>query len=224
MFDAQHLSAVFALLARVAEAVVATAGPNCEVVVHDLRTPEHTVVAISGRLTHRFVGAPAPDPELLPGNVDRFGDDQILYRTVTPFGKELISSTVWVRDVGGHIVGALCINMDFADLRLARDLIDRVVTDVPASSANGALTTFATSAEEFVAIALRGAMRDAGKPLHLLTRDDKIRIICRLDQAGVFSLRHAAGIVAAELGVSRASVYSYLKDARTEPIAAGDHE
>jgi predicted transcriptional regulator YheO len=218
MFKNQDLPHVFDLLSRVAEVVTATVGTNCEVVVHDLRTPEHTVVAISGNLTHRAVGAPVPDPELLPGNVDRFQDDQLLYTTRTPAGRELVSSTIWVRDETGHIVGALCINMDFANVRMARDLLDRIIVALPDAKPAGTLTTFATSPEEFVAIALDGVMREVGRPLHQLGRDDKIRVVRELDKAGVFALRRSADIVAGELGVSRASVYSYLKEARGEAV------
>jgi predicted transcriptional regulator YheO len=216
MFKYDQLEQVFELLARVGEAVAATVGPNCEVVVHDLRTPEHTVVAISGNLTRRAVGAPVPDPELLPGNVDRFQEDLLHYKALTPGGRELVSSTVWVRDTRNHIVGALCINMDFANLRLARDLLTRAIADVPSSKADGGLTTFATSPEEFAAIALKQVIQEIDRPLHQLDRDDKIQVIGELDKAGVFALRRAADIVASELGVSRASVYSYLKDARGE--------
>ena len=101
-----HLEQVFALLARVAEAIVATVGPACEAVVHDLRNPEHTVVAIAGNLTRREIGSPVPEPAMLPGQVDRFTEDWLCDSTRTLFGKELLASTVWVRDERGHIVGS----------------------------------------------------------------------------------------------------------------------
>jgi len=224
MFRHDQLGEVFDLLARVAEAVVATVGPDCEVVVHDLRDPEHSVVAIHGNLTRRFVGSPISDPDLLPGKVDQFRESQLLYRTVTPFGKELLSSTVWVQDQGGHIVGALCINMDFADVRLARDLLDRRIVDLPPAAPaahSSSMLTFATTTDEFVQIAIRNMLPEIGKPLHHLDRDDKVSIVRELDRAGVFNLRGAADAVARELGVSRASVYSYLNASRVEAVPAG---
>src|SRR5689334_11332902 len=117
------------LLARIARAIVATVGSQCEVVVHDLRNPEQTVVAISGNLTGRKVGAPVPDPSMLPGNLHTFKEDVLREQTRTPPGRELVSSSVWVRDSEGNIVGAICINMDFSDLRRARDLLSRVLPD-----------------------------------------------------------------------------------------------
>jgi predicted transcriptional regulator YheO len=222
MVPSSLLPVVFELLARVAKAVAVTVGPNCEVVVHDLRDPEHTVVAISGNLTHRSIGAPAPDPSVLPDRVDQFEADTLLERLTTLAGKELLSSTVWIRDETRHIVGAFCINMDFADLRLARDLINRHMAEEPSAAVSplGGQLGFATTAEEFAEIALRGILREIGKPLHHLDREDKVLIVRELDQAGVFNLRGAAETVARELGVSRASVYSYLNASRSEAAAA----
>lgn len=215
-FANSDLDEVFSLLARVGDAVVTTVGPHSEVVVHDLRDPEHTVVAISGNLTRRSVGSPVPDPELLPENLNRFDSDLHLYRTETPFGKTLLSSTVWVRDRIGHIVGALCINMDFADIRAARDLLERTLTPDTTGSEKS-LSTFATSGEDFVTVALNQALTDLQKEKHQLEKDDKVLVIARLRDAGVFSLRRSSELVAAELGISRASVYSYLKDLREQP-------
>jgi predicted transcriptional regulator YheO len=214
VFEDHQLPQIFALLARIAKAVVATVGSNCEVVIHDLRNPEHSVVAISGNLTGRSIGAPVPDPEMLPENVVRFSDDDLCYNTRTPSGKQFFSSTVWVRDVTGHIVGALCINMDFSNIQQARDLLDRLLMSSEGPSSHRELETFATSPEDFILIALRDAIKELGKPIHHLERQDKVYLVKTLDKAGVFSFRQAVDIISQELGISRSSLYNYLKDVR----------
>ncbi|QBD78623.1 transcriptional regulator [Ktedonosporobacter rubrisoli] len=223
MFEEQHLTEIYTLLARIAKAIVATVGPQCEVVVHDLRTPENSVVAISGQLTGRKVGAPAPDPEMLPTNLQGVQSDILREQTITPFGRQLISSTVWVRNTRGHIVGAICINMDFSDLRRARDLLDQALLNASGpldpSPTNGRIETYATTPEEFVTIALHGAINKIGKPVHHLNRQDKIAVLQDLYQAEVFRFHHAVEIVMQELGISRASIYAYLKDIRQELAA-----
>ncbi len=216
MFEEHQLPQVYALLARVARAIVATVGAQCEVVVHDLRSPERSVVAISGNLTGRTIGAPAPDPEMLPGNLSTFQNDILREHTRTPSGRQLISSTVWVRNAEEQIVGAICINMDFSDLQRARDLLNQVLMEQTDVVTNGSFETFATSPEEFVAIALRGAVLKVGKAVHHLNRQDKIEIIRELEQVGVFRFHRAVDIVMQELGISRASIYAYLKDIRQE--------
>jgi len=216
MFEEQHLPQVFELLSRVARAIVATVGTQCEVVVHDLRNPDHTLIAISGNLTGRTVGAPVPDTEFLPRNLASFQDDVIRQPARTPRGRELISSTVWVRNTAGTIVGAICINMDFNDLRHARDLLNRALAEVETPPGAEVLETFATSPQDFVEIALRGAIRKVGKPLHRLNRQDKIAIIAALEQAEVFRFSQSIEIVMEQLGISRASIYAYLKEVRGE--------
>jgi len=186
------------------------------VVVHDLRNPEQTLIAISGNLTGRAVGAPVPDMEFLPRNLTSFQDDIIRQPARTPRGRELLSTTVWVRDTTGAIVGAICINMDFNDLRHARDLLNHVLTGIEAAPGAEVLETFATSPQDFVEIALRGAIRKVGKPLHHLNRQDKIAIISALEQAEVFRFPQSIEIVMEQLGISRASIYAYLKEIREE--------
>lgn len=220
MFEEQQLPQVFELLSRVARAIVATVGVQCEVVVHDLRNPEQTLISISGNLTGRAVGAPLPDTEFVPRNLTTFQDDIIRQPARTPRGRELLSSTVWVRNTEGAIVGAICINMDFNDLRHARDLLNRALAGIETDPEAEVLETFATSPQDFVEIALRGAIKKVGKPVHHLNRQDKIAIISALEQAEVFRFSQSIEIVMEQLGISRASIYAYLKEIRGETEVA----
>jgi len=212
-FPEQDLESVFELLGRVASAAVATLGPETEVVVHDLRHPEHSVVAISGTLTARQVGAPVPDPELLPGVVDAKVDDELRRTATTPGGRTLVCSTVWIRDAARHVVGALCINVDVSGLRQARDLIERHIgtdgRDIPPFS------TFASSVPEFTHAAVNAALA-SGLREGRLRKAERARVVRQLDAQGVFALRGSVDAVAAELGVSRASIYADLKALRND--------
>ncbi len=61
--------------------------------------------------------------------------------------------------------------------------------------------------------------RTAQVPRARLSLEQRRELVRVLDGKGVFGVRHAAGHVAAALGVSRATVYSLLKTARS--VAAG---
>jgi predicted transcriptional regulator YheO len=103
--------------------------------------------------------------------------------------------------------------------------LNQVLTEqTTETTINASFETFATSPEEFVAIALRGAVQKVGKAVHHLNRQDKIEIIRELELAGVFRFQHAMDIVMQELGVSRASIYAYLKDIRHESEEACDEK
>jgi predicted transcriptional regulator YheO len=219
---AEALPAVLEVLARLGEALVATLGSHTEVVVHDLRHPERSIVAISGDLTGRRAGAPVADPELFPEALESVTSDDLCRSTTTQAGRELTSATVWVRDETGHIFGGVCINVDTGGLRTARELIDRYLAAPPGEPSRPApepLRTFAHDVRELISLAVQEAVDRSGKPRHRFSAGDRIDLVRTLDECGVLELRGSAGILADELGVSRATVYSYLKRSRAESSA-----
>jgi predicted transcriptional regulator YheO len=104
------------LLCLVGEAIAQSFGPSCEVVVHDLRKPDHSIVAIfNGHLTGRNVRDGVPDQDLyeLAGHYQD-KDALIGWRAHTPDGRPLRSTTVLIRDQGGHPYASLVINLDLS--------------------------------------------------------------------------------------------------------------
>jgi predicted transcriptional regulator YheO len=165
------------------------------------------------------VGAPVPDPELLPGEVDRFTHDDLRRHSSTAGGRELLASTVWIRDPLDHIVGAMCINLDVSGLRRARDLINQHLGRDQVGARP--LPTFASSVPEFTRLAIRSVLGSGRSERHRLPKADRIELVRRLDAEGLFAMRGAANAVAAELGISRASLYADLRACRREMPSAG---
>ena len=52
--------------------------------------------------------------------------------------------------------------------------------------------------------------REAGNTLHDMTREQKQLAVRRLDEQGAFLLRHSVESVAAMMGVSKVTLYTYL--------------
>src|SRR5262245_50007354 len=108
-----RLPEAVALFVPVVDALAATFGPSCEVVLHDLANPAHSVVHIvNGHVSGRQVGDPATDLALR--TLEQAGGAPYLanYASVTTDGRELKSTSVMIRDRTGHTVGMLCINLD----------------------------------------------------------------------------------------------------------------
>jgi len=152
-----------------------------------------------------------PDPQLLPGEVDKFTEDDIRRRAITSAGRELVASTAWVRDAAGHIVGALCVNVDQSGVRQARDLIDRHLGSTEDSKRP--LPTFASNLTDFARLAIEAVLGPG--PRRPMRRAERLELIRRLDSDGVFAVRHATDAVAAELAVSRSSIYGDLRGVRS---------
>jgi predicted transcriptional regulator YheO len=223
VFEERQLTQVFALLSAVAEALAAVVPPACEVTVLDLRTPGYNVVR---RLGPPLGAAPGDlaalvgdEPEAAPHSARH---DVAVQVVASPAGRDIVSARVKVRDFTGHVVGALIVTCDYSDLMAARELLQRLTP--------GALTDHVESemgkngpAEEYVERVVRAALLERRKPLHTFDREDRVAVIRMLDRAGVFAMRRAVNVVADELGISRTSIYSYLREARHssagEPLA-----
>lgn len=203
----QHLN-------RLAEAIVATVGPHCEVVVHDFRNLEHSAIVVAGNVTGRKPGAPVPDLGFISEGLDSGTPDQLNYRTRIG-GHDLQSSTVWIRDIDGAPIGAVCINIDYSGLLRARELLDALAASTEHVSDFTVEDTFARDLDELIERAVGGFLREQGVlSCEMLGYEDRLRLIRRLEEHGLFKIRGAAGRVSELLGVSRASVYNYRSNVK----------
>lgn len=205
--------AIIAALVPVAEGIAATFGSLCEAVVHDYRRPERSVVAIAGAVTHRSVGGAMS--EIGMGMLAR-GDaaaDELNYLTRTQDGKLVKSSTMLLRDSGGAVFGALCVNLDITAVQQAGALLGELA-GVAAPAADVPTTTFGDDMESVLASVVDAYQLRRNRPWSELDRPARLELFRDLDERGVFALRGAVPQVAARLGISRASAYTYLAKSR----------
>ena len=203
-------------LKRLAEGIVAVIGPHCEVVVHDFCDPEHSVVLIAGNVTGRRVGAPVPDLSFISGKLDRDTPDQLNYRARIG-SHHLQSSTIWIRDVDGTPVGAVCINVDYSGLIHARDLLDKLATSTRHVSDLVVTDTFAKDVGDLIELSISEFLRQEGiEGVEAMGYKDKLRLIQVLEERGLFDIRGAVNRVADLLDVSRATIYNYRSNLKNE--------
>lgn len=203
--------APFDALIPVISGLAAALGPNYEVVLHDFRHPDSSIVAISGSVTSRHVGGAMSEIglELLARGDD--AHDKLNYITRTADGKTIKSSTIVLRDTAGHVVGALCINIDITQLRLAVSSLAALIGDEPKPSP---VTVFSDDIDDVIATVLAQEEVRLGHALRHDTRTGRLQIIKALDDRGVLNLPKAAIRIAQRLDVSRATVYADLNTVR----------
>ncbi|WP_290056830.1 helix-turn-helix transcriptional regulator [Amycolatopsis solani] len=206
--------AILAALAPVADGIAATLGSFCEVVVHDFRRPETSVVAIAGSVTERSVGGSMSEigMGLLAQGDD--AEDQLNYVTRTASGKLVKSSTMLVRDSGGTVFGALCVNLDVTALGQLRTLVAELA-DV-GTTVDAPTTTFGDDIDAVVDAIVDEHQLRLNKPWAALSRDERLDLFRSLHRRGVFAVRRAVPQVATRIGISRASAYTYLAEIRAE--------
>ncbi|GGL61970.1 DNA-binding protein [Streptomyces fumigatiscleroticus] len=214
--------AIIAALAPVVDGIVATLGSFCEVVVHDFRRPEHSVVAIAGSVTGRGVGGSMSEIGMgLLARGDEAGDE-LNYLTRTRSGKLVKSSTMVLRDSHGTVFGALCVNLDITAVHQVGGLIGELAG--VAAPAAVPTTTFGNDVGSVVDALVDSRQLRLNKPWNALGRAERLRLFRDLDDDGVFAVRGAAQQVADRLGISRASAYHYLAQARAEDTQQTDQD
>lgn len=204
---------VFQVLKRVAVALHRLFDPFCEVVIHDFADFEHSIIAIAGNITNRTIGGAATDLLLAKASQGETDEDLYNYLTSLPGGRLMKSSTIFLRDETGKAYGAFCVNFDITAFVNMRQLLGSFVLT---EEKGDVIETFSDDIEETVQSLLAETLYELGQNLPLTSREEKVELIKRLADKGVFQVKKAVPILADQLGLSRATVYNYLRDARSE--------
>ena len=186
----------------------------CEVVLHDLRDPEHAVRAIENNLSGRQVGDSATELGLARIQDPRYPEVVQNYANRFPDGRPAKSTSIGIRNAAGDYIAALCLNLDVSTLSpVAMALASLVATepegrDVPVEAVGETLGD--RNHRELREVIESAAAARSSTP-RALGRDAKKELVRRLSAEGYFASRNAAQTIADLLGISRASVYSYAK-------------
>jgi predicted transcriptional regulator YheO len=208
------------LLERVADGIVAVIGTHCEVVVHDFSDPEHSAVVVTGDVTHRKPGAPVPDLSFISGELDKDTPDQLNYQ-IKINGHTLQSSTIWIRNPEGNPIGAICINVDYADLREARALLDKMTTSTSNVPGLVISNTFAKDLDNLIELSAREYLLQRNlSSIDMLSLEEKLDMVDLFEKRGLFQIRGSVKRVADLLKVSRASVYNYRSNLKLDQPSA----
>ncbi|MEU2223934.1 PAS domain-containing protein [Streptomyces sp. NPDC018347] len=182
----------------------------CEVVLHDLRDPEHAIRAIENNLSGRQVGGPATELGLAriadpayPGVIQN-------YPNRFPDGRPAKSTSIGIKNAAGEYIAALCLNLDVSVLSPVTLALSNLVATDSEHRDRPLETLRDRNARELRAAVESRAAERAATP-RSLSREDKKTLVRQLQRDGYFDSRDAAQTIADLLGVSRATVYNYAK-------------
>lgn len=203
---------ILAALEPVVDAVATMCGDHCEVLIHSLEDLSHSIIKIrNGSVTGRRVGSPITDLgiKVLKNTEESHSDVVGSYYNRTTDGKVLKSVTALIRN-GTKPIGMLCINMD-----LSAPLIEVLQQYVPVDSRDeNSPEHFVMSSDELVRRSLEAAINQVGSNRDIAHQMKNKAIVGELHAQGIFDVKGAVDIVARELGVSRYTVYNYIREAR----------
>ncbi|AET69836.1 hypothetical protein Desor_4418 [Desulfosporosinus orientis DSM 765] len=193
-------------LKRIAEGIAKTFGNNCEVLVADLDNPENAILDIqNGQVTGRKKGDSLSELGLHNIKTERTDTDLFSYSAKTGDGRLIKCTTVHLKWGKGNL--ALGINYDCTNIQMAVSSLESLIKiDFEIND------EFHSNSNEMLDNLLADAFKLVEKPVSLMTKEDRIKIVRFLDERGALLIQKGVQIIAEKLNVSRYTIYNYLNE------------
>lgn len=190
-------------------------GYSCEIVLHDLTGDyDKTIVDIrNGHITGRRVGDCGSNLglEVLRGTV--VDGERYNYITHTPDAKVLRSSSMYMRDDAGRVVGALCVNTDITQSVKYEQYLHEM-NNMNLERAAKSPEVFARDVRQLLEHLLEEGERLVGKSAADMNREDRVNFLSYLDKQGAFLITRSGERVCEFLGISKYTLYATLDKLR----------
>lgn len=188
----------------IAQAITLLLNPYAEVVIHDLKTGK--IEAIYNNFSKRNVGDESLIEEL--ADYDKLPDVFPVYTKTNWDGKKMKSTTATLRDKNNNPVGLLCINLDVSKWEEFRHFLSQWSS---AQNDRRPEVLFKDDWREKINFYVSDYLKKECTTLKMLSKEKKRDLIKALYQEGAFKAKNAAIYVADILGLSRATIYNYLR-------------
>jgi predicted transcriptional regulator YheO len=208
-----HLLSENELLLRESKKIVEALGkmfaPCCEVVLHDLTQPDHSIVAIECPLSGREVGQSATEMGLARIQDPSFPDVVQNYVNTFADGRPAKSTSIGLRNSEGTFVAAICLNLDtslFSSMQRILEQFTLCNQDIAPIQ-----ETLRTRSLDMLKQTIASHATQHNTQAHTLSPAQREQLIQKLDESGLLHLKNAPSVTADLLGISRATVYNILK-------------
>ena len=194
-------------------------GNDCEVCIHDLQANdlEHTICyIINGHVSGRKIGDGASKIVLETLEALKKGDnvsDHLGYRTHTSDGRILKSSTIFLKDESGKYRFILGINHDMTNFINAQSALSNVVENIE-TTGEDIYGQIPLSVNDLLDNLIEQSVKLVGKTPALMTKDEKVKAIKFLQDAGAFLITRSGDKISQFFGISKFTLYSYIDQAK----------
>ena len=211
----ESVRAEFENLNTIIKLIAEQFGKKCEVVLHDLTEDyEHTIVAIeNGEITGRGIGGCGSNLGLQVLNGEKDSNGMFRYYTQLKDGRMVKSSSIYLKNPEGKVIGSICINFDVTDLMNVSKIMSQYEFNMPVSDAREQ-EVFAESVGELLEELIVSCERAIGKHPSYMSKQEKVEAIKYLDQKGAFLIAKAGDRISKYLQISKNTMYGYLEESR----------
>lgn len=191
-------------------------GDQCEFVLHDFTNDySKTIIDIrNGNITGRKVGDCGSNLGLEVMRGTNNEGDRHNYITHTPNGKILRSSTMYLHDDAGAVIGALCINLDITTTIAFEDFLHKYNDFTFDKETKNEV--FASDVKSLLEHLIKEAQSKINKKVGDMDKRDKIEFLRHLDRKGAFLITKSSEKICEYLEISKFTLYNYLESVRAD--------
>ena len=207
-------------LVMISHGIARQFGNDCEVCIHDLQANdlEHTICyIINGHVSGRKIGDGASKIVLETLEALKKGDnvsDHLGYRTHTSDGRILKSSTIFLKDESGKYRFILGINHDMTNFINAQSALSNIVENIE-TTGEDIYGQIPLSVNDLLDNLIEQSVKLVGKTPALMTKDEKVKAIKFLQDAGAFLITRSGDKISQFFGISKFTLYSYIDQAKS---------
>ena len=218
------------LLTQIAAGFARQFGNDCEIVIHDLTVEnlEHSIVYIeNGHVTSRQVGGGPSKVVLEAAEMAKTHPetlkDHLGYLTKTSDGRILKSSTLYIRDENGAVHYLLSVNYDITGLVSLDQAVKSLVYTEPEAK-DRQPEQIVTNVSDLLDSLIEQSVALVGKPAALMNKEEKVKAIRFLNDAGAFLITKSGDKVSSYFGISKFTPYSYIDVNKHSGVGDDRHE
>lgn len=198
----------------VADTIAKAFGSHCEVVIHTLSNVSQSVTKIfNGHVTGRKEGSPLTDFGIeIMKKADSLESDMVgPYFIDLDDGRKLRCVTLLIRNEKAKPIGMMCINID-----LSAPLLDffKDFLLTKGDSSQEIVEHFAITPKEMILRTLDKVKALVDNQRKVSPSDKNKMVVMELYKKGIFNVRGSIDLVAEETGISRYTVYNYIREAK----------
>ncbi len=196
-------------------------GPHCEVVLHDVSSPENSIIAIAnGHVSGRSVGGPLTDLVLKVMKDGLRGHQPFIsnYNARLKNNATCRSGSYFIKDANDQIIGVLCVNLDISKLMETRKFIDELIgvqepASFPAAPIAETIDVFENlpeSIDDVLNAIIDKVLKEFPVSPERMSVEEKMDVVKRSNEHGLFLLKGGLSELAKRMQLSEATIYRYL--------------
>jgi len=188
--------------------------PYLEVIIHDLQTPEHSIIAIfNNHITGRKIGDGTSDIGYKKLK-DKLPDKIVNYNNQSPSGADLKSSSLTIRNRDDKIIGSMGLNFDLSSFVNVKEFFEIFTKTFTLDNLPKQEEFFRWTVKDEIQQALNKYIASHDLQGKVLNRKDKLNVVTYMKKDGHIKKKGAISILSEMLAITRPTLYKYIKEVK----------